>query len=88
MDQAYKNNTLFMLMSYKHDICCPHYRKTKVILLLRILDNVIFSCHKFDFFIYSKTYVDVKRPLSKRPKRGFQDQLSLNGGKKYYRMFQ
>ena len=30
---------------------------------------------------YSKTCV--KRPLSKRPKIGFQDQLSLNAGQKY-----
>ena len=35
---------------------------------------------------YSKTRV--KRPLSKRPKIGFQDQLSLNAGKKYCRMLQ
>ena len=36
--------------------------------------------------IYSKTCV--KRPLSKRPKIGFQDQLSLNAGQKYCRMLQ
>ena len=35
---------------------------------------------------YSKTRV--KRPLSKRPKIGFQDQLSLNAGQTYCRMFQ
>ena len=35
---------------------------------------------------YSKTCV--KRPLSKRPKFGFQDQLSLNVGQKYCRMLQ
>ena len=35
---------------------------------------------------YSKTCV--KRPLSKRQKIGFQDQLSLNAGKKYCRMLQ
>ena len=33
---------------------------------------------------YSKTCV--KRPLPKRPKIGFQDQLSLNAGQKYCRM--
>ena len=33
---------------------------------------------------YSKTCV--KLPLSKRPKIGFQDQLSLNAGQKYCRM--
>ena len=37
---------------------------------------------------YSKTCVKVKRPLSKRPKIGFQDQLSLNAGQKYCRMLQ
>ena len=30
----------------------------------------------------------VKRPLSKRPETGFQDQLSLNAGQKYCRMLQ
>ena len=35
---------------------------------------------------YSKTCV--KRPPSKRPKIGFQDQLSLNAGQKYCRMLQ
>ena len=34
-------------------------------------------------FVYSKTCV--KRPLSKRPKIGFQDQYSLNAGQKYCR---
>ena len=32
-------------------------------------------------FLYSKTRV--KRPLSKRPKIGFLNQLSLNAGQKY-----
>ena len=36
--------------------------------------------------VYSKTCV--KQPLSKRPKIGFQDQLSLNEGQKYCRMLQ
>ena len=36
--------------------------------------------------MYSKTCV--KRPLSKRPKIVFQDQLSLNAGQKYCRMRQ
>ena len=35
---------------------------------------------------YSKTCL--KWPLSKRPKIGFQDQLSLNAGQKYCRMLQ
>ena len=34
--------------------------------------------------VHSKTCV--KRLLSKRPKIGFQDQLSLNAGQKYCRM--
>ena len=38
------------------------------------------------FSKYSKTYV--KRPLSKRPQIGFQDQLLLNAGQKYCRMLQ
>ena len=35
---------------------------------------------------YSKTCV--KWPFSKRPKIGFEDQLSLNAGQKYCRMLQ
>ena len=35
---------------------------------------------------YSK--ICVKWPLSKRPKIGFQDQISLNAGQKYCRMLQ
>ena len=35
---------------------------------------------------YSKTCV--KRPLSKRPQIGFQDQLLLNAGQKYCRVLQ
>ena len=42
-----------------------------------------FNCSG-DHFDYSKTCV--KWPLSKRPKMGFQDQLSLNVGQKYCRM--
>ena len=38
------------------------------------------------FSSYSKTCV--KQPLSKRPEIGLQDQLSLNAGQKYCRMFQ
>ena len=37
------------------------------------------------FVIYSKTCV--KRPLSKRQKNGFQDQLSLNAGQKCCRTY-
>ena len=36
--------------------------------------------------MHSKTCV--KRPLSKRPKIGFQDRLSLNAGQKYCRILQ
>ena len=42
------------------------------------------TCSKFSH--YSKTCV--KRPLSKRPKIGFQDQLSLNAVQKYCRILQ
>ena len=37
-------------------------------------------------YMYSKTCV--KRPLSKRPKIGFQDQLSLNAGLTFCRILQ
>ena len=47
-----------------------------------------------DLYIYytfskrSYSKICVKWPLSKRPKIGFQDQISLNAGQKYYRMLQ
>ena len=49
------------------------------------LDKMQKTCIiKIHYVICSKTCV--KRPLSKRPKVGFQDQLSLNAGQKYCRM--
>ena len=45
---------------------------------------VAFPGHHASFHIYSKTCI--KRPLSKTPKIGFQDQLSLNAGQTYCRM--
>ena len=53
------------------------------------LDILCESSAVFSFFSlkrYSKTCV--KRPLSKRPQIGFQDQLSLNADQKYCRMLQ
>ena len=48
-----------------------------------IANNSIYEpAHQY--LSYSKTCV--KRPLSKRPKIGFEDQLSLNAGQKYCRM--
>ena len=44
------------------------------------------NCVKKLLCMYSKTCA--KRPLSKRPKIGHQDQLSLNAGPKYCRMLQ
>ena len=60
--------------------------------MLRRLDAV--QCDQFQnhtcmlnhCVVYSITCV--KRPLSKRPKTSFQDQLSLNAGLKYCRMLQ
>ena len=40
----------------------------------------------FKTFSFRKTCV--KRPLSKRPKNGFQDRLLLNAGQKYCKMLQ
>ena len=48
------------------------------------LVNSLFPKHASKY--YSKTCV--KHPLSKRPKIGFQDQLSLSAGQKYCRMIQ
>ena len=50
------------------------------------VQNVVINQPVHDSLIYSKSCV--KRPLSKRPKIGFQDRLSLNVGQKYCRMLQ
>ena len=56
----------------------------------KILDFVFYIFYTeqniLSSFCYSKTCV--KRPLSKRPKIGFQHQLSLIAGQKYCRMLQ
>ena len=39
-----------------------------------------------DIYVYSKTCL--KQPLKRRPKIGFQDQVSLTTGQKYCRMLQ
>ena len=52
--------------------------------------GILFNMEKTFFFVFSKmkqySKTSVKRPLSKRPKIGFQDQLSLNAGQLYCRM--
>ena len=48
--------------------------------------NLIWRDSKASIFEYNKTCV--KRPLSKRLKIGFEDQLSLNAGQKNCRMLQ
>ena len=50
---------------------------------MRILPCDLIKC-TCDGSVYNKTCV--KWPLSKRPKVGFQDRLSLNAGQKYCRM--
>ena len=47
------------------------------------MPECLFSVHSTQ-----ATVTCVKRPLSKRPKLGFQDQLLLNAGQKYCRMLQ
>ena len=52
-----------------------------------LIDIVLHYFDRTDSYnYYSKTWV--KWPLSKRPKIGFQDQLSLNAGQKHCRMLQ
>ena len=54
--------------------------------LISALPLYIWYTHKGCVSKYSKTCL--KRPLSKRPHIGFQDQLSLNACQKYCRMIQ
>ena len=58
----------------------------KLPLSLRSLFCLYFSGCFTQVLLYSKTCV--KRPLSKRQKRGFQEQLLLSAGQKYCRMLQ
>ena len=63
----------------------PWVKKTlDALYAIKRITRLIFSL--LFWAMYSKTCV--KRPLSKIPKIGFQDQLSLNAGPKYFRMFQ
>ena len=54
------------------------------------LAEILFKIHQFNEewksvqYMYSKTCL--KRPLKKKTKIGFQDQLSLNAGQRYCRM--
>ena len=51
---------------------------------MKRLCHLEINCVKFtpaNLYVYSKTYV--KRPFSKRPKIGFQDQLSLDAGQEH-----
>ena len=77
--------------------CCStsnsHIRYLKLISILPFLSSVpgnLTSVNtpslRASHVYYSKTCV--KRPLSKRPKIGFQDELSLDAGQKYCRMLQ
>ena len=50
--------------------------------VLKCMLNCVCAC----VCLYSKT--SVKGPHSKRPKNGFEDQLSLNAGQMYCRMLQ
>ena len=53
-----------------------------------ILSELSFTLVPQDFSIWAYSKSCVKRPLSKWPKIGFQDQLLLNAGQKYCRILQ
>ena len=55
---------------------------------IRILENDLAKTVKQQTNQETTTSYTVKRPLSKRPKIVFQDQLSLNAGQKYWRILQ
>ena len=82
------------ILTAVHEATHPQSKERQLYFNL-IQGTVLFAGYIFgdkfsikEYFIrkYSKTCV--KRPLSKRPKSGFQDQLSLNAGQKYCRMLQ
>ena len=79
--------------------CCGHFLAIVIVYFIRVQTvntNMLFKLKHAAVACsarfsagdgnYSKTCV--KRPLSKRPKIGFQYQLSLIEGQKYCRMFQ
>ena len=55
-----------------------------------ILSILEVSYGEIDHIVGKGSYIKtcIKRALSKRPKIGFQDQLSLHAGQKYCRMLQ
>ena len=63
-----------------------YIQKKFILFVLKIIILARQSFRVLTSYMYSKTCL--KLPLSKRPKMGFQDQLSLNVGQKYCRMLQ
>ena len=76
VEKYYKLDYELYFLSCLGACCLVHYIDIHSTLLLKDIKS----------FIYSNTCVNW--PLSKRPKIGFQDQLSLNAGQKYCRMLQ
>ena len=81
------------LQFYTHNLCLSKpmiYFSATIRNLFNVLQNEInylYNCPaNWLHCTYSKTCV--KRPLSKRPKIGFQTQLFLNAGQTYCRMLQ
>ena len=66
--------------------CTHHMPKVKLSLYMGNYIVIEASLLNFSLNTYSKTCL--KQPLSKRPKIGFQEQLSLIAGQKYCRMLQ
>ena len=75
-NQGTMSSANIKILSYNVNLCSP-----------REWTNVgMYPQNCWSLKTYSKTCL--KRPLSKRPKMGYQDQLSYNAGQKYCRMLQ
>ena len=55
--------------------------------LLFVIKIFVLSIFEWPFYTGFNVYPNPKRPPSKRPKIGFQDQLLLNAGQKYCREY-
>ena len=58
----------------------------RIVKALKTYKSFVFNRVRYWVQNHFSSKTCVKQPLSKRPKIGFQDQLSLNAGQKYCRM--
>ena len=81
---------IILVCLFFHRIPSLESRRNKLCFLIMFWFVYFFTVSRKALFNETKQYSKtcLKRPLSKRPKIGFQDQLSLNAVQKYCRMLE